>query len=95
MKLNETPVTLPQRRLGMFRVMVSPRGEYDVLRAAQLGCAVIRSEYLAYADAYEVYAEHPEFDLVGPGLRIPEYIVEMADALDGTIVRRRFKRAEA
>jgi hypothetical protein len=84
------------RRLGRFFVHLYPHdnylGRFEVLRAAQEGCAVVRCEYLGYMDGYEVFAEHPEFDPVDRGNRVPLYL-PIFDDPDGIQPRRvRFDR---
>jgi hypothetical protein len=86
------------RRLGRFFVHLYPHdnylGRFEVLRAAQEGCAVVRCEYLGYMDGYEVFAEHPEFDPVDRDHGVPLYL-PIFDDPDGIQPRRiRFDRVK-
>lgn len=83
-----------QRRTGRFLVdgYLDER-DISVLRAAQEGCAVLRCEYLAHLNCFEVYAEHPDFELVDHGTASPTYSVILDDP-DGSSPRRiRFERS--
>lgn len=81
------------QKLGRFHVSVPNDGigECEMLRAAQAGCAVLRCEMLGYLRAYDIVAQHPEFDTVQPGVMVPEYDVVLEDR-NGTITRQCFRR---
>lgn len=78
------------RRIGNFRVRCKPYGDYKMLEAAQRGCAVLRCEYLAHMDEFDIIAEHPDFEDVQRWLVVPNYEVEMTTDLNGDPIRKRF-----
>lgn len=80
---------MSERRIGRFKVRCDRLG-YKHLEAAQRGCAIMRCEYLAYADEYDIVAMHPDFEIVQRGLLTPEYNVEMTTDLNGDPIRKRF-----
>lgn len=79
-----------QRRIGAFKVR--GRSDFKTLEAVQRGCAILRCEYLAYADMFDIVAEHPDFEPIPPGLMPPEYDVEMTTDLNSDPIRKRFVR---
>lgn len=82
------------RRIGNFRVRCKPYGDYKMLEAAQRGCAVLRCEYLAHMDEFDVIAEHPDFEYVPRGHMEPDYEVEMTTDLSGDPIRKCFVKIE-
>lgn len=82
-------------RKGRFFVSCYPHNSYfELLKAAQEGCAVTRCEYLAHRDEYEVYAVHPDFLPLDKGSIVPTYDVIFDDAEDAAPVRLRFEKTK-
>lgn len=84
-------------RLGKFYVQADINTEQGVsgMRAAQEGCAVLRSKFLPWRKGFEVIAVHPDFDNINEAEMSPEYRCIMHISVDGTVSRQSFERIAA